>query len=49
MFIFAYLDPGSGSLMLQILVGGFAGLAAFARYRWGSVKAWFRRGRSSEE
>jgi len=25
----AYLDPGTGSIILQVIVGGFAGLAVF--------------------
>jgi hypothetical protein len=25
--VFAYLDPGSGSMLLQILLGGIAGVA----------------------
>lgn len=31
--VFAYLDPGSGSLLLQALLGGLAGLAV-------GFKAW---------
>ena len=27
--MFAYLDPGTGSIVLQVIVGGFAGLAVF--------------------
>ena len=30
----AYLDPGTGSLLLQALVGGSAGLIVFAKYVW---------------
>ncbi|MFM7059184.1 MAG: hypothetical protein ACKO2P_19910 [Planctomycetota bacterium] len=30
--IFAYLDPGAGSLLLQALVGGFAGLFVVVRH-----------------
>ncbi len=29
--IFAYLDPGSGSLILQAVLGGVAGLGVAAR------------------
>jgi hypothetical protein len=29
--IFAYIDPGTGSLLLQALLGGLAGLAVFFR------------------
>jgi hypothetical protein len=32
--IFAYLDPGSGSLILQALVGGFSGIVVLGRYLW---------------
>jgi hypothetical protein len=34
MLSLAYLDPGAGSLLLQALVGGSAGLFVFARYVW---------------
>lgn len=37
--IFAYLDPGSGSLILQAVLGGVAGLGVAAkamRNRWRS-------------
>lgn len=33
--IFAYLDPGSGSLLLQAVLGGAAGLGVAAK-AWGS-------------
>lgn len=32
--VFAYLDPGSGSLILQALVGGFSGIVVLGRYLW---------------
>ena len=35
--LLAYLDPGTGSLLIQALVGGSAGLMVFARYLWESV------------
>jgi len=34
--ILAYFDPGSGSLLMQALVGGAAGLAVFGKYLWNS-------------
>lgn len=40
--IFAYLDPGSGSLILQAVLGGVAGLGVAAkamRNRWRSRAA----------
>jgi hypothetical protein len=35
--ILAYLDPGAGSLLLQALVGGGAGLVVFGKYMWDAV------------
>jgi hypothetical protein len=30
----AYVDPGSGSLLLQILLGGVAGVIVLVKYYW---------------
>lgn len=30
----AYLDPGSGSMFLQLLLGGVAGLAVIVKLYW---------------
>jgi hypothetical protein len=32
--VFAYLDPGSGSLIVQLLVGGVAAVAVTAKLYW---------------
>jgi hypothetical protein len=32
--LLAYVDPGVGSLLLQALVGGSAGMVVFGRYLW---------------
>jgi hypothetical protein len=32
--VHAYLDPGSGSMLVQLLLGGVAGLAVIARLGW---------------
>lgn len=32
--LLAYLDPGTGSMLLQALVGGSAGLIVFVRHLW---------------
>ncbi len=34
---FAYLDPGTGSLFLQLLLGGVAGLAVIGKLYWGRL------------
>jgi hypothetical protein len=40
--IFSYIDAGSGSLLVQLMAGGAAGLIAFLRFRWGSIRRRFR-------
>jgi hypothetical protein len=47
MFIFGYIDPGTGSMILQGIIAGAAGLAALLRFRWASIKGFFSR--SSDE
>lgn len=32
--MFAYLDPGSGSMLVQLLVGGVAAVAVSAKLYW---------------
>ena len=34
--LFAYLDAGTGSMILQALMGGFAGLMVLSRIAWQS-------------
>jgi hypothetical protein len=34
MHLLAYLDPGSGSMILQILAGGVAAIAVTAKLYW---------------
>ena len=35
---FAYIDPGYGSLLLQLLFGGFVGAAAIAKLYWRRIR-----------
>jgi hypothetical protein len=35
--VLAYLDPGSGSMILQIIVGGAAAAAVTAKLYWGRL------------
>jgi hypothetical protein len=37
----AYLDPGAGSVLLQILLGGVAGLLVMIRLWWRNLLALF--------
>jgi hypothetical protein len=39
----AYLDGGSGSMMLQLLLGGLAGVGVVARLYWHRVLGFFGR------
>jgi hypothetical protein len=41
--ILAYIDPGAGSLLIQLLIGGLAGLAALVKFRWNRIRATFAR------
>lgn len=38
---YAYLDPNSGSLILQILLGGLAGAAVIIKLYFNKVKSFF--------
>ena len=40
----AYLDAGSGSMILQVIAGGFAAIAVSFKLWWHRVRAFFRRG-----
>lgn len=39
----AYLDPGTGSMILQVLLGGVAGAMVVGRLYWTKVKSFFGR------
>ena len=41
---FAYLDPGTGSILLQALLGGVAGGLVIVKLYWSRVKEIFGRG-----
>lgn len=40
----AYLDPGTGSILIQVLLGGAAGAAAVLKLYWHNIRAYFSRG-----
>jgi hypothetical protein len=35
--IFGYLDPGSGSMLLQVLLGGAVGLIVIVKLYWNNI------------
>ena len=41
---YAYLDPGAGSLLLQVLMGGLAGAVVVVKVDWTSLMARVGRG-----
>lgn len=42
-FLFTYLDPGSGSFILQLIIGGIVGLLVALKAFWGRIRAFFIR------
>lgn len=46
--ILAYLDAGSGSLIVQLLAGGVAGIAVTAKLYWRRVLSFLRIRRDHE-
>ena len=38
----AYLDPGSGSYLLQLLLAGLLGSLFVVKSSWGKIKGFFR-------
>ena len=40
--VLAYLDPGSGSMILQIIAGGLAAVAVTAKLYWKRVLRFLR-------
>lgn len=45
----AYLDPGTGGMLLQLLVGAIAGSIVFLRLKWTQVKGFFSRKQHSPD
>lgn len=45
----AYLDPGSGSFLIQILVAGLIGAGLAIRAYWGRIVGLFKRSRGTSE
>ncbi|HMB46888.1 MAG TPA: hypothetical protein VKN63_01295 [Afifellaceae bacterium] len=46
---YAYLDPGTGSIILQGIIGAIAGASIFARTYIIRVKAFFNRSQTSPD
>ena len=42
----AYLDPGSGSMLLQVILGGIAAVGVALKLGWHKIVIFFRGGNS---
>ena len=40
---FAYLDPGTGSIILQAILGAIAAAASYCAFYWNKVKNLFKK------
>ncbi len=49
MDLLAYLDPGSGSMILQIIAGGAAAVAVTAKLYWNRILTFLRIRKPEEE
>ena len=47
--VFAYLDPGSGSMMLQVIAGGLAAAAVTLKVYWRRFLVFLRIRKPEEE
>lgn len=46
---YAYLDPGTGSIILQVLLGGVAGVALVGKLYWHKFRLLIGAGRPAEK
>jgi hypothetical protein len=46
---YAYLDPGSGTMIFQVIVGAIAAGSAIAHHYWNRLNSLFRRSREPEQ
>ena len=44
-----YIDPGSGSLLFQLLISGVVGLLAFFKIYWKKIKNFFVKEKKDEK
>ena len=45
----AYLDPGSGSMLVQLLLGGVAGAAVIVKLGWQRIRGMFGASSAKDE
>ena len=47
-YALAYIDPSSGGLLVQILLGGLAGIGVLVKLYWEKLTKYFRKERDDE-
>ena len=47
-YALAYIDPSAGGLLIQILLGGLAGIGVLVKLYWGKITKLFRKERDDE-
>jgi hypothetical protein len=47
--IMLYLDPGSGSFLLQLLIAGLAGIGIAIASQWAKIKRFFARKKQQDK
>ena len=47
--LFAYLDPGAGSMILQMILAGILGLSYTLKLYWRRIVRFVRRDKTSDE
>ena len=47
--ILIYLDPGSGSFLLQLLIAAIAGLTIAVGSQWSKIKRFFNKNKKNTE
>jgi hypothetical protein len=45
----AYLDPGSGSILIQLIVAAVLAIGVALRASWGSIMKLFGKGKTDEQ
>jgi hypothetical protein len=41
--VYGYLDPGTGSIAIQVILGGIVALLATLKLYWARITSWLRR------
>ncbi len=47
MRLFAYLDPGTGSIIIQAVIGAAVGAAVVVKTYWGRIRKLFGKGKQA--